>query len=76
MVVWDVCGSDGGFGFRGLGGGYVVDHVVKVMGCVGRVAVGCGGYGLWGLCGGGYGSCCVVVWVDFNRYDFGGQRHG
>lgn len=30
----------------------------------------------------GYGGCVVevmgrvVVWVDFNRYDFGGQRHG
>nr|POE62637.1 hypothetical protein CFP56_76028 [Quercus suber] len=76
MAVWAVCGSGGGFGWvmlwvwrreagdgfgcHGSGGGYVVGHVVEVMGCVGCVAAGCGGYGLCGLCGGGYGSCCGV----------------
>ena len=54
MAVWVMCGSDGGFGCRGSSGGYMVGHVVEVMGCV---AAGCGVYG---LCGGGYGSCCGV----------------
>ena len=50
----------GGFGCRGLGGGYVVGHMVEVMDCVGHVAADYGGYGLCGLCGRSYGSCCGV----------------
>ena len=62
-VMWWVwrCEASGGFGCCGLGGGYVVDHVAEVMGCVGCVVEVMGH---------------VVVWVDFNRYDFGGQWRG
>ncbi|KAK7828172.1 endochitinase [Quercus suber] len=51
MAMWVVYGSGGRFGCHGLGGGYVVGHVVEVMGCVGCVVEVMG---------------CVVVWVNFN----------
>ncbi|KAK7827949.1 hypothetical protein CFP56_030712 [Quercus suber] len=59
-VMWVVWRREagGGFGCRGLGGGYVVGHVVEVMGCVGRVAAGCGDQGGGCVVDGGSGWCC------------------